>query len=222
MRSGAAQGFAPIRDAWLARAAAGHAHPGAAGDGGDDRHVRRHRRERRAAAQRRLRARQRAARRRSLLSGKPCCSRSTPATPTSSSPSMTARQMRAQWRAVTETTRTADEYAVWLSQLLALQGLSFADLDAADHRHRGAGGAVRSAPALPQLSQMRAADRGRSRRSISASKVNVDRPAAVGADRLVNTVAAHERYKGARDRGRFRHRHHFRHRGREWRLSKAA
>ena len=27
--------------------------------------------------------------------------------------------------------------------------------------------------------------------------VNVDRPSAVGADRLVNTVAAHERYKGA-------------------------
>ena len=44
---------------------------------------------------------------------------------------MTATSMRAQWRAVTETTRTADEYAVWLSQLLALEGLSFADLDAA-------------------------------------------------------------------------------------------
>src|ERR1700748_3455466 len=39
--------------------------------------------------------------------------------------------MRAQWRAVTQVSRTADEYAVWLSQLLALEGLSFADLDAA-------------------------------------------------------------------------------------------
>ena len=39
--------------------------------------------------------------------------------------------MRAQWRAVTQRPRTADEYAVWLSQLLALEGLSFADLDAA-------------------------------------------------------------------------------------------
>ena len=28
-------------------------------------------------------------------------------------------------------------------------------------------------------------------------EINVDRPTAVGADRLVNTVAAHERYKGA-------------------------
>ena len=37
-------------------------------------------------------------------------------------------KLRAQWRAVTQTARTSDEYAVWLSQLLALQGLSFADL----------------------------------------------------------------------------------------------
>ena len=40
-------------------------------------------------------------------------------------------KMRAQWRAVTQVSRTADEYGVWLSQLLALEGLSFADLDAA-------------------------------------------------------------------------------------------
>ena len=41
------------------------------------------------------------------------------------------QQVRAQWRAVTQVSRTADEYAVWLSQLLALEGLSFTDLDAA-------------------------------------------------------------------------------------------
>ena len=29
----------------------------------------------------------------------------------------------AQWRAATESSRTADEYAVWLSQLLAMAGL---------------------------------------------------------------------------------------------------
>ena len=39
--------------------------------------------------------------------------------------------IRAQWRAVTKVFRTADEYAVWLSQLLALEGLSLKDLDAA-------------------------------------------------------------------------------------------
>src|SRR5277367_521266 len=40
-------------------------------------------------------------------------------------------KMRAQWRAVTQVSRTADEYAVWLSQLLALEGLTFADLTSA-------------------------------------------------------------------------------------------
>ncbi len=30
----------------------------------------------------------------------------------------------AQWRAATDPTRTADEYAVWLAQLLAMGGLS--------------------------------------------------------------------------------------------------
>ena len=29
----------------------------------------------------------------------------------------------AQWRAATESTRTADEYAVWLYQLMQMQGL---------------------------------------------------------------------------------------------------
>ena len=31
----------------------------------------------------------------------------------------------AQWRASTSTTRTADEYAVWLYQLMDMQGLKF-------------------------------------------------------------------------------------------------
>jgi len=104
--------------------------------------------------------------------------------------------MRAQWRTVTQVARTADEYAVWLSQLLALQGLSFADLDAAI--------IATVVPAVlfdlramcrtyvktePLLVGDPALDLG--------MKANVDRPQAVGADRLCNTVAAHARYKGA-------------------------
>ena len=34
----------------------------------------------------------------------------------------------AQWRAATEATRTADEYAVWVSQFLQMQGLAL-DVD---------------------------------------------------------------------------------------------
>ena len=36
----------------------------------------------------------------------------------------------AQWRSATESTRTADEYVVWLSQLLSMQGLGFRAIDA--------------------------------------------------------------------------------------------
>jgi len=36
----------------------------------------------------------------------------------------------AQWRAATDPVRTADEYAVWLSQLLGMAGLALGALDA--------------------------------------------------------------------------------------------
>jgi type III pantothenate kinase len=105
-------------------------------------------------------------------------------------------KMRAQWRAVTQVSRTSDEYAVWLSQLLALEGLSFKDLNQAI--------IATVVPAVlfdlralcrtylkcePMLVGDPALDMG--------MKANVDRPQAVGADRLCNTVAAHERYPGA-------------------------
>ena len=38
---------------------------------------------------------------------------------------------RAQWRASTNAERTADEYAIWLTQLMGLKGLAAADIDAA-------------------------------------------------------------------------------------------
>ncbi len=104
--------------------------------------------------------------------------------------------IRTQWRAATKTSRTSDEYAVWLSGLLELQGLSFADLDQAIIATVVPG-------ALFDL-------RNLCRRYLNCEPViigdpdvklgigiNVDRPEAVGADRLVNAVAAHERYKGA-------------------------
>src|SRR5215469_16545073 len=105
-------------------------------------------------------------------------------------------KMRAQWRAVTQVSRTADEYAVWLSQLLALEKLSFADLNDAI--------LATFVPAvLFDLRQL-------CRKYLNTEPLlvgdpaldigpppNVDRPETVGADRLCNTVAAHERYKGA-------------------------
>ena len=104
--------------------------------------------------------------------------------------------VRAQWRAVTQVSRTADEYAVWLSQLLALEGLSFADLDAAI--------IATVVPAV--LFDLR--DLCRKYLKTEPLRIGdpaldigprptVDRPESVGADRICNTVAAHDRYPGA-------------------------
>ncbi|HEY2068720.1 MAG TPA: type III pantothenate kinase [Rhizomicrobium sp.] len=106
------------------------------------------------------------------------------------------QETRAEWRAVTQATRTADEYAVLLQPLLQLEGLSFGDIDAAII-------ATVVPSALFGLRQL-------CRRYVKCEplvigevnvdlgiEVLVDRPATVGADRLVNAVAAHERYKGA-------------------------
>ena len=41
-----------------------------------------------------------------------------------------AGQIVSRWRIATDPRRTADEYAVWLSQLLALDGRTRADVDA--------------------------------------------------------------------------------------------
>jgi type III pantothenate kinase len=104
------------------------------------------------------------------------------------------RNFRAQWRAVTKTARTSDEYAVWLSQLLALEGLSFADLT----------DAIIATVVPAALFDLRDLCRKYLKceptivdSSIVGIGIHAERPAAVGADRLCNAVAAHERYKGA-------------------------
>jgi type III pantothenate kinase len=53
-----------------------------------------------------------------------------PATPMSSSRWSTAGEIKARWRIATDPRRTADEYAVWLHQLLELEGYSARDVDA--------------------------------------------------------------------------------------------
>jgi type III pantothenate kinase len=104
--------------------------------------------------------------------------------------------VRGQWRAMTGTARTADEYAVMLGPLLALEGLSFADLDAA----------IIATVVPAALFDLRLFCRKYLQCEPLVVKdpsvelglaINVDRPAAVGADRLVNAIAAHARYPGA-------------------------
>lgn len=102
---------------------------------------------------------------------------------------------RGCWRASSDAKRTADEYAVWLTQLMALDGQSPDDVDGAIianvvpatdfalrslcRRYFGAEPLVIGAPEVKL-----------------GVPIRIDRPENVGADRLVNAVAAQRRYGG--------------------------
>ncbi len=100
------------------------------------------------------------------------------------------------WRISTDLKRTADEYVVWLDHLLGLNGLS---------RGKVSGTIVASVVPeanfnLVKLCQDYCASAplvvGEAGIELGV-KALVDRPEEVGADRLVNSVAVHDRYPGA-------------------------
>ncbi|MDP2261073.1 MAG: type III pantothenate kinase [Caulobacter sp.] len=100
----------------------------------------------------------------------------------------------AQWRSATESTRTADEYAVWLSQLLEMNGLSLQMLTAC----------IISSVVPQSIFNLR----NLSRRYLHVEPlivgenadlriaVRIDKPSEAGADRLVNAIGAHIEYPG--------------------------
>jgi type III pantothenate kinase len=100
----------------------------------------------------------------------------------------------AQWRAATEASRTADEYAVWLSQLMAMRGLDLKALD----------GCIISSVVPQSMFNLR----NLSRRYLGAEplvigenarlgmEARILKPSEAGADRLVNAIGAHLRYPG--------------------------
>lgn len=100
----------------------------------------------------------------------------------------------AQWRTATESARTADEYAVWLSQFLQMQGLALKVLDAC----------IISTVVPQSLFNLR----NLSRRYLKAEPLvigenaklgialRIDNPAEAGADRLINCIGAYAKYGG--------------------------
>jgi type III pantothenate kinase len=100
----------------------------------------------------------------------------------------------AQWRTATESSRTADEYAVWLSQLLAMRGLAIGQLD----------GCIISSVVPQSIFNLR----NLSRRYLSVEPLvigdnvelgmtaRITKPSEAGADRLVNAIGAHLMYPG--------------------------
>ena len=102
-------------------------------------------------------------------------------------------QLRGQWRAATDARRTADEYVVWLDHLLALDGLSRDDVT---------GAIIGSVVPEANFNLLTLCRRYCNSEPIVVGEPGVDlgaqalvdRPEEVGADRLVNTIAAHDRY----------------------------
>jgi type III pantothenate kinase len=104
-------------------------------------------------------------------------------------------EIRWRWRISTDGRRTADEYAVWLNQLMAMEGLDRSAIDD-----------VIIASVVPQtLFNLR----GLARRIANVDPmvvgapgidygmpINLPNPAEVGADRVVNAVGAHGIWQG--------------------------
>jgi len=104
-------------------------------------------------------------------------------------------EIRARWRIATDPRRTADEYAVWLHQLLELEGHAKADVDAVI-----IGTVVpRALHNLEVLSSKYfhvkplVAGQGEAAWPL---QLDVDEPQNVGADRALNAIAAHAKYPG--------------------------
>lgn len=102
---------------------------------------------------------------------------------------------RAQWRSSTDMTKTADDYAVWLSTLMKLHDLELSQID----------DCIISTVVPQSLFNQR----NFARRYLNVEPfvigenvelgvaVHLPKPAEVGADRLVNAVGAHGNYPGA-------------------------
>jgi type III pantothenate kinase len=103
-------------------------------------------------------------------------------------------EWRGTWRLATTVQRTSDEYGVWLEALLTRSGITAADVDAAVigtvvpaalyHLRR----LCREWFDVEPIVARAALDWG--------FEIKIDNPDEVGADRLLNALAAHEQYKG--------------------------
>ena len=105
------------------------------------------------------------------------------------------REIKTRWRIATDPRRTGDEYAVWLHQLLELEGYSKADVTAAiigtvvpraTHNLEVLASKYFGVDAL-------IAGEGKAAWPIA---LDVDEPQNVGADRALNAIAVHDKCPG--------------------------
>ena len=105
------------------------------------------------------------------------------------------RQIKARWRIATDPRRTGDEYAVWLLQLLEIEGYSRGDISqiiigsvVPRAIHNLTVLAEKYFGVTPLVAGEGVADWG--------IDVDVDEPRSLGADRALNSIAAHAKYDG--------------------------
>jgi type III pantothenate kinase len=104
-------------------------------------------------------------------------------------------EIKARWRIATDPRRTADEYAVWLHQLLELEGFSREDVE----------GVIIGTVVPRALHNLEVLSEKYFRKTPIVAgqgaatwplQLDVDEPQNVGADRALNAIAAHAKYPG--------------------------
>ena len=105
------------------------------------------------------------------------------------------REIKARWRIATDPRRTGDEYAVWLLQLLSIEGYAREDVTriivgsvVPRAVHNLTVLAEKYFKLTPLVAGEGAAEWG--------FVVDVDQPRSLGADRALNAIAAHAKYEG--------------------------
>ncbi|MBX7531523.1 type III pantothenate kinase [Qipengyuania sp. 1XM1-15A] len=105
------------------------------------------------------------------------------------------REIKARWRIATDARRTGDEYAVWLLQLLDIEGYKREDIDqiiigsvVPRSIHNLSVLSRKYFDVEPMIAGAGEADWG--------IEVDVDEPRSLGADRALNAIAAHAKYEG--------------------------
>jgi type III pantothenate kinase len=101
----------------------------------------------------------------------------------------------AKWRASSDAKRTADEYAVWLTQLMALKDLKPSDITGAVIANVVPASAYNLNTLCSEFFKVEPMVIGDPGVELGI-EVHTDRPETVGADRLVNALAAHRAYGG--------------------------
>lgn len=104
-------------------------------------------------------------------------------------------EVKGEWRSSTRADRTADEYGVWLSQLMTYQGIDPLAVNAAIIASVVPANVFTLKTLCRRYFRVEPLVVGEPSVDLGLN-ICMDRPEEVGADRLVNAVAAHNKYPG--------------------------